>query len=410
MAALTRCIWAWVFCGLLTLAASAQTFTTLASFQYDGAYPEYMALIQGSDGNFYGTTLNGGGLGIGTVFELTANGDITDLSDFSNSDVRFPYAGVVQGSDGNFYGTTWQGNIAGTVYQVTPSDGLTTLYTFCSENNCADGGEPFAPLLQGSPGTFYGTTTIGGSKGYGTVFAITSMGVLTTLHSFHFKDGAVPVGGLILAKDGSFYGTTLYGGVSGNGAVFKITAAGKLKTLYSFCPQKKCTDGANPYAGLLQASDGNFYGTTHGGGVGGHGTVFRITASGKLMTLYSFCSKKNCVDGANPFAGVIQATDGNFYGTTSSGGSKNQGSIFQITSSGGLTTLHSFCLKKNCVDGAEPSGGLLQAASGILYGTTTDGGRHELGTVYSLSLGLASRTAQRSFPRVGQHSIKGSQE
>lgn len=403
-------MWAWVFCSLLTLAASAQTFTTLASFQYDGEYPEYVSLIQASDGNFYGTTLNGGGVSSGVVFELTANGDITDLTDFGNSDDLFPYAGVVQGSDGNFYGTTWQGAIAGTVYQVTPSGSLTTLYTFCSESNCADGGEPFAPLLQASPGTFYGTTTIGGSKGYGTVFAITSAGLLTTLHSFHFKDGAVPVGGLILAKDGSFYGTTLYGGVSGNGTVFEITAAGKLKTLYSFCPQKKCTDGANPYAGLLQASDGNFYGTTYGGGVGGDGTVFRITASGKLMTLYSFCSKKSCVDGAKPFAGVIQATDGNFYGTTSSGGSKNQGTIFQITSSGGLTTLHSFCMKKNCVDGTEPTGGLLQASSGIFYGTTTDGGRHEFGTVYSLSLGLASRTARRSMPRAGQHSIKGSQE
>ena len=166
--------------------------------------------------------------------------------------------------------------------------------------------------------------------------------------------------------------------------MFEITAAGKLRTLHSF---GSAGDGAQPYAGLVQAKDGNFYGTTYGGGAHGHGTIFEITAGGKLTTLYSFCSQKNCTDGAYPYAGVIQATDRNFYGTTSQGGASNWGTVFSVTSGGQLTTLHSFCSKTNCTDGADPVGGLIQATDGKFYGTTAEGGVHENGTVFSLSLG-----------------------
>jgi uncharacterized repeat protein (TIGR03803 family) len=381
-----------VFCGLLTL-ASAQTFTTLASFQYDGANPEYVSLIQANDGNFYGTTRDGGGGAVGVVFKVTPAGELRDLTDFSNTRDGYPYAGVVQAADGNFYGTTWQRGTqnAGTAFEVTSSGTLTVLYSFCSENNCADGDEPLAPLIQGTDQNFYGTTADGGTKGYGTVFKLSMAGALTTLHNFRFKDGASPVAGLIRAKNGKFYGTTLFGGTKGGGAVFEMTAAGKLKTLYSFCQQKKCTDGTNPYAGLVQAADGSFYGTTYAGGAHGHGTVFRVTAAGKLTTLYSFCSQKRCSDGAYPYAGVIHATDGNFYGTTSQGGTSNWGTIYKVSSTGQWAMLHRFCAKKNCTDGADPSGGLLQATSGIFYGTTTYGGISQEGTVYSLSMGLAPR-------------------
>jgi len=134
----------------------------------------------------------------------------------------------------------------------------------------------------------------------------------TTLFTFDGTDGSVPNGGLIRATDGDFYGTTSSGGAGGSGTVFKITPEGTLTTLYSFCSQTNCIDGKNPELGLIQATDGNFYGTTFSGGANGAGTVFKITLGGTLTTLHSF----NSTDGANPLAGLVQATDGDLYGTT----------------------------------------------------------------------------------------------
>ena len=165
------------------------------------------------------------------------------------------------------------------------------------------------------------------------------------------------------ATDGSFYGTTSAGGVHGYGTVFKITPAGRLTSLHSF---ESATNGANPNAGLVQATDGNFYGTTSGGGVNGHGTVFKITTSGRLTTLHSFDS----TDGAAPIAGLVQATDGNFYGTTSEGGINGYGTVFKLNPARRLTTLHNFDL----TDGATRIAGLVQATDGNFYGTTYEGG------------------------------------
>jgi uncharacterized repeat protein (TIGR03803 family) len=389
-----RWLWVGLFCAATAIAASAQTFQTIASFSYfdNGAFPLYMSLAQGSDRNFFGTTSaggEGGNSGVGVVFEVTAGGDLTALCDLEEGGCigSYPFAGLIQ-ADGNFYGTTSQGGTNGTggLFEITPEGTQTFLYSFCSQTNCTDGDDPYAPLLQAADKNFYGTTLDGGTKGYGTVFAITSAGTLTTLHSFRYSDGASPVAGLIQAKNGNFYGTTLYGGAHGAGTVFEISAAGKLKTLHSF---GAAGDGANPYATLVQAAAGTFYGTTYSGGVHGQGTVFAITAAGKLTTLYSFCSAKKCSDGAAPYAGVIQATDGSFYGTTSKGGASNRGTVFAITAAGKLTSLHSFCLKKNCIDGADPSGGLIQATNGVFYGTTTEGGTNQDGTVFSLSAGPA---------------------
>jgi uncharacterized repeat protein (TIGR03803 family) len=398
MRRLERWLWTGLFCAATAIAASAQTFQAIASLNFElyGAYPQYVSLAQGSDGNFYGTTPDGGVEGAGMAWEVTAQGELTVLCQFSYGECTNgigPYAGLIQATDGNLYGTTWQGgaNGTGTVFELISGSGL-TLYSFCSQDDCADGDEPFAPLLQAADKNFYGTTLDGGTKGYGTVFAITSAGTLTTLHSFRYSDGASPVAGLIQAKNGKFYGTTLYGGAHGAGTVFEISAAGKLKTLHSF---GAAGDGANPYATLVQAADGTFYGTTYSGGAHGQGTVFAITAAGKMTTLYSFCSAKKCTDGAAPYAGVIQATDGNFYGTTSQGGASNRGTVFAITAAGKLTSLHSFCLKKNCIDGADPSGGLIQAINGIFYGTTTEGGTNQDGTVFNLSVGLSSQSNGR---------------
>jgi uncharacterized repeat protein (TIGR03803 family) len=198
----------------------------------------------------------------------------------------------------------------------------------------------------------------------------------------------------VQATNGNFYGTTFAGGANGYGTVFKITPSGTLTTLYSFCSQRGCPDGSYPGAALVQAPNGDFYGTTNGGGNSnsscnvGCGTVFKITPGGTLTTLYSFCSQSGCTDGSAPVAGLVQATDGNFYGTTYSGRSYGYGTIFKITPSGTLTTLYSFCSQSGCRDGEFAEAALIQATNGNFYGTTLAGGTLDSGTIFSLSVGL----------------------
>jgi len=362
----------------------------------NGAYPG-APLIQGTDGNFYGTTAKGGANGYGTVFKITPAGTLTTLHSFDGTDGYEPLAGLVQASDGNFYGTTYQGGTdgAGTVFKITPTGTLTTLHSF----DGTDGNGPEAGLVQANDGNFYGTTYYGGNggcqlPGCGTVFKITSGGALTTLHSFAGADGAAPLAGLVQAADGNFYATTVYGGTYNDGTVFKITSGGALTTLYSFCAQTGC-NGTYPSAGLVQATDGNFYGTAFYGGTYNDGTVFKITSEGTLTTLYSLGGGA----GANPWAAaLVQATDGSFYGTALNGGTYGDGVVFKITSSGTLTTLHSF----NSSDGANPQGGLVQATDGNFYGTTFFGGANDncaappngCGTVFRLAVGLVLSDVQ----------------
>jgi uncharacterized repeat protein (TIGR03803 family) len=418
-----------VFCAATAI---AQSFTTLASFDSTNGAVPYDSLVQGLNGNFYGTT-DAGGVncasddGCGTVFEITPAGELTTLYSFCSqtncTDGANPYAGLVLATNGNFYGTTYHGgaNNYGTVYKLSskpkagcPSgsntgDGWceTVLYSFCTQGlPCTDGGLPYAGLVQSSDGNFYGTTYYGGANGYGSVFKITTAGKLKTLYSFcsqffpYCTDGENPAAGLVQATNGNFYGTTEFGGANaGNyGTVFEITPKGKLTTLYSFCSQNNCTDGFDPAAVLVQATNGDLYGTTAAGGANctsddGCGTVFEITPAGELTTLYSFCSQAGCADGEFPYAGLVLATDGNFYGTTLYGGANSSvtpsaGTVFQITPAGNLTTLYSFCSQGGCTDGESPTGGLVQATNGNFYGTTTLGGADDDGTVFSLAVGL----------------------
>jgi len=188
-----------------------------------------------------------------------------------------------------------------------------------------------AGLVQGIDANFYGTTSRGGGHNAGTVFKMTPDGVLRTLHSFDTADGAYPEAALIQGADGNFYGTTSAGAAGNAGTVFRITPEGVLTTLYSFCSQPDCADGGSPLAGLVQATDGNFYGTTSISSGGPNGTIFQITPAGTMTTLYTFCSQAGCADGAQPLAGLIQATDGNFYGATALGGEPNSyGTIFSL--------------------------------------------------------------------------------
>ncbi len=368
-------------CLVFSLAAAAQTLTTLVNFNGPNGAGPTAPLIQATDGNFYSTTSTGGANNSGTVFQVTSDGTLTTLYSFAGSDGSTPYAGLVQGTDGNFYGTTGSGGASsnGTVFQITPGGALTTLHSF----DGSDGSAPYGGLVQATDGDFYGTTSTAGANSGGTVFKITPQGTLTTLHSFGGSgDGAAPHAGLVQATDGNFYGTTRDGGATNNGTVFQITPQGTLTLLHSF---NGLGDGSAPYGGLVQATDGNFYGTTSSGGANGYGTVFKITPAGALTTLQSFDYTKY---GAGPQATLAQATDGNLYGTTVYGGASQScldgcGTVFQITLGGKFTGEGSF----SGVDGAAPYAGLVQATDGNLYGTTSAGGTNSDGTVFSLAVG-----------------------
>lgn len=255
-----------------------------------------------------------------------------------------------------------------------------------------NGGLPVG-LLQASNGNLYGTTASGGTKGQGTIYELSPSGVLTTLYNFcsqpNCTDGDGSNSSLIEAADGNFYGTTSYGGPNDSGTVFEITAAGEFKVIYSFCSQPNCTDGKFPWAGLLQATNGTFYDTTNDGGAYNQGSIFEMTPAGKLTTLHSF----DFADGSNPLSVLVQGKDGNFYGTTAGGGDLHCiagcGTVFRITPAGKLTTLHTFLGYP--IDGSYPDAGLLQTGNGTLYGTTTQGGvnRPTGGTVFEI---LASGT------------------
>jgi uncharacterized repeat protein (TIGR03803 family) len=437
-----------VFCSGVAAVSPAQDypFATLVSLSGSNGKQPLASVIQGSDGNFYGTTSGGGASGNGTVFKMTSTGTLTTLYNFCSqtncTDGFNPTAALVQGTDGNFYGTTSEGGafehppnapaLGGTVFKITPSGLLTTLYSFClgsSNGVCLDGNNPLAALILGTDGNLYGTTNSGGANGSGTVFRITPTGTLTTLYNFcsrfttgviNCTDGARPATALVQDSSGNLYGTTQAGGAgTGNptgglvggpgGTVFEIVHVPgiptninphpefALITLYSFCNQPNCADGETPTA-LVQAANGNFYGTTYKGGATGAGTVFEIfslipltvgtareSSTKKLLTvstLYTFCSQTNCTDGQNP-TGLVQGSNGDFYGTTSLQGGHSGGTVFEITPGGSLTTLHGFCSESNCTDGQDPTG-LAQAENGNLYGTTFSGGANGDGTVFGL--------------------------
>jgi uncharacterized repeat protein (TIGR03803 family) len=227
----------------------------------------------------------------------------TSVAGFNGTNGENPFYGsLIQAPNGNYYGTTHDGgkNSSGVVFEVTPAGKLSDIYSFCSQTNCADGTDPWSALVLGSNGDFYGTTNIGGANNSGTVF--------------------------------------------------KMTVGGKLTTLYSFCPVTGCTDGQYP-VGLTQASNGNFYGTTSNGGSGNDGTIFEVSSAGTFKLLYSFCSRKSCADGAEPLSGPMQASNGNLYGTTNSGGSHDAGMVYEITTAGLFKVVYNFCSQTDCADG-----------------------------------------------------------
>ena len=403
-----------------TTTGYGQTPTTVTTlYTFSGGSPNYSAdltpafpygsLLQGSDGNFYGTTEAGGTALRGTVFQITPSGALTVLHNFSETDGSDPYSSLIQGADGSFYGTTYYGGKPGegTIFRITAAGVFTSLYNFSAATYTEDGhylnNDGVSPegLVLGSDGNFYGVTADGGTGKSGTVFQMTLAWVVTTLHTFSALDsnqtngdGSAPRASLVQGSDGSLYGTTGAGGPGGTGTVFKITTAGALTILHSFDPidvAKVNAGGAQPYAPLLQGSDGNFYGTTTTGGPGGTGTFFQITPAGSLTTLHNFSAldiNDANSDGANPRAALILGSDGNFYGLTQNGGPGRTGTAFKITPGGVLTTFYGFGnVNSNDYneDGANPEYALCQAADGNFYGTTTAGGLEGAGVVFKLT-------------------------
>lgn len=396
-----------LFCAVTTMASQAQTLTTLAEFSgTNGSYP--LGIIQGFDGNFYGTTLSGGTQGWGTAFRITSTGTLTTVHNFCSqviacTDGSEPEGRLTQASNGDFYGTTDHGGTghAGLIFRISSGGKFAVLHNFCVVSPCTDGESPIS-VMQARNGYLYGTTYGSRTNGYdfGTVFALTLNGMLATLHSFSGPDGSYPIGALLQASNGNLYGTTSQGGSTtscsadtlpgGCGTVFEITSSGAFTTLHIF----DGSDGALPgYEGtLIEGADGSVYGTTSDGGLCdlGCGTIFKISQAGNFTTLYNFCAQMNCDDGAAPGESLVLGTDGNFYGTTVAGGnSSGSGTIFKITPQGVLTPLYDFCSQPNCADGSQPQTALIQATDGNFYGTTTSGGGTSgSGSIFRFSMGL----------------------
>jgi len=373
-------------CAVAVIRSPAQTFTNLTTFSFATGIGPSISVAEGLDGNLYGTTVAAGkptGAGNGTFFRITPSGTFTKLLLFTTEN-RCPNnpTGPVLATNGRFYGgTDGSGTTSdyGTIFEVTPNGKLTTLHTFDN----TDGDCPLPALVAANNGIFYGTTFIGGTYDGGTIFQITLAGTFKNLYSFTGGVDGFEPDGLAQGSDGNLYGTAQFGGADGLGAFFKISLGGAFTSLYSF--GATTFDGVYPNPGIIQASDGSFYGTTTDGGVNSWGTIFKITYGGAESALYNFCNLTNCADGSSPAGGLVEATDGNFYGTTLTGGANGRGTIFQITPTGELTTLYSFCSQPNCPDGYEPLTTLLQGTDGSFYGTT-HGGK---GTVFKLSTGLA---------------------
>jgi uncharacterized repeat protein (TIGR03803 family) len=423
------------------LPARAQ-LSELYAFQYNAAttsnYPDgaipMAELIQGADGNYYTTTEIGGAgtcpgevedqiPGCGAVVKITPAGVLSvlysfpyDTSTSTAPDGWFPQAGLVQGKDGNFYGVAAEGGTGGeacadttglsgcgTVFKLTKTGTLTVLHSFCGGSGCGslttDGAEPTGRMVFGANGDLYGTTQVGGLfNGFynqGTIFRITTSGAYTVLHVFSGNfgstpDGANPAAGLILGSTGDFYGTTAAGGASKDGTVFKMTPAGTVTLLHSFTGS---SDGSMPIGALVQASDGNLYGTCYSGGANGTGTVFRITTKGAFTKIYDFAAEAAPGNIGNfPKAGLIQASDGNLYGTAWEGGAfEVTGTVYQLTLAGVGTLEASFDASTT---GFAPLGALLQGSDGRLYVTLqNDGGENsddvqDQGAISVLDLGL----------------------
>jgi uncharacterized repeat protein (TIGR03803 family) len=358
-------------------------------------------LLQGADGNFYGTSRNGGAYGEGAVFRVTPAGAVTLLYSFSggidgSTDGAWPNGPLIE-LFGEFYGTTAYGGTAGagTVFKMTGTGRVTLLHSFTGGANgssvgTTDGAYPLGSLLRGWDGNLYGVTQQGGagSDKIGTVFRISRSGDEAVLHSFYAEtgdDGGGPVAGLMQASDGNFYGTTESGGRNFAGTIFKMKPSGEETVLYDFEGNPSGTpsvDGSLPEASLIEGADHHLYGTTGYGGLYGGGIAFKVSLAGKETVLHSF-GKGN--DGVGADSPLLLASDGNFYGTTANGGAYHSpdaygnGTAYKLTPAGVETVIYSF----DYADGESVYGGLIEGKDHNLYGSSPDGGLGSNGAVFN---------------------------
>ena len=387
------------------LNADGTGYAVLHRFDFsigDGGFPS--GLVQGSDSALYGTTGEGGTNGIGAVFRLNTDGTgYTVLHNFTGigGDGATPSAGLLLGRDGALYGTTFEGgpNGSGTVFRLnTDGTGYRVLHTFTG--SVGDGVYPNEALVQGSDGALYGTTSYGGTNGSGTIFKLRTDGTgYAVVHNFTGSagDGAIPLGGLVQGSDGAMYGASEFGGWSRDGTLFKLNGDGTTySVLYGF--SSSGGDGASPSGALVQGSDGALYGTASAGGTNDSGSVFKLNTDGTgYAVLYRFGS--NTGDGRGP-SGVVQGSDGAFYGTTSGGGTNGNGTVFRLNADGtGYKVLHVFTGSGG--DGASPYGGLTRGGDRAMYGTTESGGGYTNGTVFKLNTDGTGYTVLHSFTGIG---------
>ncbi|MEO8306538.1 MAG: choice-of-anchor tandem repeat GloVer-containing protein [Pseudomonadota bacterium] len=331
-----------------------------------------------------------------------------------------PRGNLLLANDGNIYitGLTGGSNNIGAVARITPAGDGTSLHSFISGND--DGQSPYAGVMQASDNALYGTTYVGGDGNGGTVYRLTLDGTFTLLHSFKVSgktDPHYPYTGLVQASDGNLYGTTLRGGADDKGTVFRITLAGVLTQIHDFTGD----DGENPEGTLVVGSDGNLYGTTLQGGADGRGTVYRMSLDGAVTTLHSFAKLSafstagvaTNATGANPRAGLFLAADGNLYGTAYQGGPVGYGTVFRLDPAGVVTVVHAFAGPTS--DGAFPLSTVSQDAAGNLYGTTERGGPLNQGGAwrikpsgqFSLLHGFTSSIIDGASPYAGLLPLNG---
>jgi uncharacterized repeat protein (TIGR03803 family) len=356
-------------------------YETVHTFSGDRGHP-IAALTEGPDGRLYGITRDGGFRGKGTVFVTDGGGYTTTIHEFDGTDGEAPYGRLLVGPDGLLYGTTSAGGDGfGTIFRMMlDGSAFQQLVRFTGGD---DGLLPRSGLVLGTDGALYGTTLAGGAGSVGTIFRLTTAGEFSTLASFDGSNGALPSGDLIATPDG-LYGTTSEGG-AGFGTVFHATWDGIISARAVFDPLVVADIGLNPTGGVVLASDGNLYGTTSAGGAYGMGTIFGIIG-GELNTLHSFSG----ADGASPAGALRELSDGNLYGTASAGtDAAARGTIFRLSLDHIFTSVVSF----GVADGSSPTSGVIQKISGAIYGTTEVGGLGGFGTVFELLPDASIRTA-----------------